>query len=84
MVVKSGKVKAFLPLRLAGIISTESFDNVSANFKKINDFIVDSGSKFPRPHLILLFLPFLALPSVRILSKGIIDVKNRSVINPIK
>ena len=84
VVVKSGKVKAFLPLRLAGIISTESFDNVSANFKKINDFIVDSGSKFSRPHLILLFLPFLALPSVRILSKGIIDVKNRSVINPIK
>ena len=84
VVVKSGKVQASLPLQFAGIISTDSFEKVSSNFKKINDSIVDSGCKFQRPHLIPLFLPFLALPSVRILSNGIVDVKNRSYINPIK
>ncbi|QUC65734.1 adenine deaminase [Nitrosopumilus sp. K4] len=83
-VVKSGKVLASLPLQLAGIISTDSFEKVSSNFKKINDTIVTSGCKFSRPHLIPLFLPFLALPSVRILSGGIVDVKNRTYINPIK
>ena len=84
VVVKSGKVQASLPLQFAGIVSTDSFEKVSSNFKKINDSIVDSGCKFQRPHLIPLFLPFLALPSVRILSNGIVDVKNRSYINPIK
>ncbi len=83
VVVKSGKVIASLPLQLAGIISTESFEKVLANFQQINNSIIDSGCKFSRPHLIPLFLPFLALPSIRILSGGIIDVKKRSYINPI-
>ncbi|MFQ5440246.1 MAG: adenine deaminase [Nitrosopumilaceae archaeon] len=83
VVVKSGKIKASLPLQMAGIISTDSFEKVSSNFEKINNTIIDSGCKFSRPHLIPLFLPFLALPSVRILSKGIVDVKKRQFINPI-
>jgi adenine deaminase len=83
VVVKSGKILASLPLQFAGIISTESFKKVTSNFEKINNSIVESGCKFSRPHLIPLFLPFLALPSVRILSGGIVDVKKRSYISPI-
>ncbi|MDH3696342.1 MAG: amidohydrolase family protein [Nitrosopumilus sp.] len=83
VVVKSGKIIASLPLQLAGIISTDSFEKVSSNFEKINNTIVDSGCIFSRPHLIPLFLPFLALPSVRILSGGIVDVKKRCYIQPI-
>ena len=45
--------------------------------------IIDSGCNFSRPHLIPLFLPFLALPSVRILSGGIVDIKKRCYIQPI-
>ena len=83
VVVKSGKILASLPLTFAGIVSTDSFEKVSSNFEKINNIIVDSGCKFSRPHLIPLFLPFLALPSVRILSGGIVDVKKRCYIQPI-
>jgi len=83
VVVKSGKILASLPLQLGGIISTDSFEKVSFNFEKINNVLVDLGSKFSRPHLIPLFLPFLALPSVRILSGGIVDVKKRIYISPI-
>ena len=83
VVVKSGKILASLPLQFAGIISTDSFEMVSSNFQKIISTIVDLGCKFTRPHLIPLFLPFLALPSIRILSAGIIDVKKRSYIQPI-
>ena len=83
VVVKSGKILASLSLQFAGIISTDSFEKVSSNFQKINNSIVDSGCKFARPHLIPLFLPFLALPSVRILSGGIVDVKKRNYIQPI-
>ncbi len=80
VVVKSGRITASLPLQFGGILSTDSFEKVSSNFEKINSTIVDSGSKFSKPHLIPLFLPFLALPSVRILCGGIIDVKKRSYI----
>ena len=83
VVVKSGKVLASMPLQFAGIVSTDPFDKVLSNFENINNSIVDSGCIFSRPHLIPLFLPFLALPSVRILSKGIVDVKKRSYIKPI-
>ena len=83
VVVKSGKILSSLPLQFAGIVSTDSFEKVSNNFQKINESIVDSGCKFSRPHLIPLFLPFLALPSVRILSSGIVDVKKRNYIQPI-
>ncbi len=83
VVVKSGKILASLPLQFAGIVSTDSFEKVSSNFEKINNTIVDLGCKFSRPHLIPLFLPFLALPSVRILSGGIVDVKKRNYIQPI-
>ena len=82
VVVKSGKILASLPLQFAGIISTDSFEKVSSNFEKIINSIVDSGCKFTRPHLIPLFLPFLALPSIRILSGGIVDVKKRCYIQP--
>ena len=82
-VVKSGKIIASLPLQFAGIVSTDSFETVSSNFEKINQSMTDNGCKFSRPHLIPLFLPFLALPSIRILSSGIVDVKTRNYINPI-
>ncbi len=82
-VVKSGKILSSLPLQFGGIVSTDSYEKVSSNFEQINNSIIDSGCKFRRPHLIPLFLPFLALPSIRILSGGIVDVKKREYISPI-
>ena len=83
-VVKNGEILASLPLKLAGIISTDSFEKVSQNFQDVNSTILDSGCKFQNPHLIPLFLPFLALPAIRILFSGIVDIKTRSYIPPFK
>ena len=84
VVVRNKKILASLPLPFAGIISTDSFEKVASNFENINNVITDSGCNFSKPHLIPLFLPFLALPSVRILSGGIIDVKKQMRIEPLK
>jgi len=84
IVVKSGKTLASLPFQFGGIISTDSIDNVTKNFTKINDVLSDSGCKFKKPHLIPLFLPFLALPDIRIMYSGIVDVKNRKFIPTIQ
>lgn len=82
-VVKDHRILASLPLQLAGIVSTYSFEDVLSSFGKIHSCITDSGCKFSRPHLVPLFLPFLALPSIRILSDGIVDVKRRTLIPPV-
>ena len=81
-VVKNGNTLSSLPLQMAGIISTDSFEKVHQNFADLNSTIVELGCKFKKPHLIPLFLPFLALPAIRILYSGIVDVKNRSFIPP--
>ena len=84
IVVKNGKTLASLPFQLGGIISTDPIDKVTKNFTKINDTLSDSGCNFKKPHLIPLFLPFLALPDIRILYSGIVDVKARKFISPIQ
>ena len=79
-VVSDGKTLATLPLQIAGIISIDPFEKVSQSFADLISTLVESGCKFKKPHLIPLFLPFLALPSIRILYRGIVDVKNRCFI----
>lgn len=83
VVTKNGKIIASMQLSLAGIISTKSFEDNSKQFLNLNKSLLNNGCRFERPHLVPLFLPFLALPSVRILHSGIIDVKNRKAISPI-
>ena len=79
-IVSDGKTLATLQLQVAGIISTDPFEKVSQSFADLNSTLLESGCKFKKPHLIPLFLPFLALPSIRILYRGIVDVKNRCFI----
>jgi len=81
VVVSEGKILASMPLQMAGIVSTNSFETVSENFENLNVVLADTGCKFKKPHLIPLFLPFLALPDIRILSTGLVDVKNRSFLS---
>ncbi|RNJ80486.1 MAG: adenine deaminase, partial [Nitrosopumilus sp. H8] len=82
VVVKSGRVAASMPLQIAGIVSARTFERVSEDFEGVTAALGDSGCRFPRPHMIPLFLPFLALPSIRILSSGIVDVKRRKYVRP--
>ena len=77
-VVSDEKILSSMPLQMAGIVSTDSFETVLENFANLNTVLADAGCKFKKPHLIPLFLPFLALPDIRILSAGLVDVKNRS------
>ena len=78
VIVSEEKILSSMPLQMAGIISTDSFETVSENFANLITVLVDAGCKFKKPHLIPLFLPFLALPDIRILCTGLVDVKNHS------
>ena len=81
LVVKNEKILAKFALPFAGLISTLPFDEALLKYLEVNSKIVDAGCKFKNPYLIPLFLPFLALPDIRILYTGIIDVKNRTYLN---
>ena len=83
VVVSEEKILSLMPLQMAGIVSTDTFATVSENFENLNTVLTDAGCKFKKPHLVPLFLPFLALPDIRILSTGLVDVKNRSFLRVI-
>ena len=78
VVVSEEKILSSMPLQMSGIISTDKFETVAENFVDLNTVLSDAGCKFKKPHLIPLFLPFLALPDIRILNTGLVDVKNHS------
>lgn len=76
--VIQGDVQAHIPLPIAGIMSEA--DDVAGQFAQIRQSFKELGCAYGEPHLIPLFLPFLALPSIRIQSNGLINVKDGTII----
>jgi adenine deaminase len=81
VVSKNGCILSKFSLPLAGLISSLSFERTLAEYSSIDSKLVETGCTFRSPHLIPLFLPFLALPELRILYDGVVDVKNRRYLN---
>ena len=77
LVAKNGNIVSKFSLPLAGLMSSSSFEKTFDEYSSIDSKLVEAGCKFKNPHLIPLFLPFLALPEIRILYTGVVDVKNR-------
>lgn len=82
-VARSSEVISELPLPVAGLMSEGPLEVVREGFEAVNGATIDIGCRFENPNLIPLFLPFLALPQVRILSSGIINVREGRVVPPI-
>ena len=78
VVAKNGVILCSFELPIAGLISKLTFEEALARYSEIDSTITDEGCKFKNPHLIPVFLPFLALPEIRILYTGVVDVKNRT------
>jgi adenine deaminase len=78
IVVRDGSILCKFDMPVAGLISKLPVEEAAKEYSDIDSNIVEAGCKFKQPHLIPIFLPFLALPEVRILYNGVVDVKNRS------
>ncbi|MDI1495561.1 MAG: adenine deaminase [Cenarchaeum symbiont of Oopsacas minuta] len=83
-IVYDGKTLAKMQLQVGGIISSDSFDVVAENFASIGNTLLDAGCRFSKPHLVPLFLPFLAIPSIRITAGGIVDIKKHTYVKPLQ
>jgi adenine deaminase len=77
LVAKNGVILSKFSLPLGGLISTLPFEKTLEEYSSIDSKLIETGCKFKNPHLIPLFLPFLALPEIRILYTGVVDVKTR-------
>ena len=80
IIVNNGKILASMPMAVSGIISSKPIETISKQFLEINHTLSDKGCKFKKPHLVPVFLPFLALPDIRILYSGIVDIKKREFV----
>jgi adenine deaminase len=76
LAVKDGRNICKFKMPVAGLISNHPFEQALEEYSDVDSKITEQGCKFKNPHLIPVFLPFLALPEIRILYSGIVDVKN--------
>ena len=83
-VSRNGRIVASMPLQFAGIVSTAPFDTVLEQFEQVNGAMSDAGCRFERPVLVPLFLPFLALPLVRMTAGGMVHVTEGRRVDPLR
>jgi adenine deaminase len=76
VVVKDGKVLATVPLPIAGLVSGEPAEQVSAQLKELSIAARQLDCKFEQPFMALAFLSLSVIGKLKITNQGLIDVEN--------
>jgi adenine deaminase len=75
--VIDGEVRALLPLPIAGLLSTESADEVCRGLAEVNAAARTLGCPLSAPFGTLSFLALPVIPEIRITTQGMFDVRNQ-------
>jgi adenine deaminase len=75
-----GRVLAELALPLGGIASPEGVPAVARGLGAVTDATRSLGCRLPNPLLSLQTLTFTAIPALRLTTRGLLDVKSRTVV----
>jgi adenine deaminase len=75
VVANRGNVTASLPLPIAGLISTESAEDVSEALNRVIGAAESQGVSLENPFFALSFLSLPVIPELKITDKGLIDVE---------
>jgi adenine deaminase len=75
VVIKDGEIRAALPLPIAGLLSGESLEVVTAQAEKLDHWAAKLGSSLPAPFAALSFLALPVIPELRLTDLGLVDVK---------
>jgi len=81
VVVSRGKVLARVDLPIAGLMSDEPVEVVSAQLEKLHLAAKRLGIKMKSPFMQMAFLPLAVIPELRITDKGLVDVKGRKIVS---
>ncbi len=74
VVVRYGKVLAELPLPVAGLMSTQTFETVREELRKLRRAAEELGSVLEEPFLQLAFIALPVIPHLKITDRGLVDV----------
>jgi len=80
-IASGGKVVDYLPMPIAGVMSSQPMTEVAEKMEKMSNFLKEAGCEFEKPLNTLLFLTFVTLPEIRITDRGLVDVKNHKFIS---
>jgi adenine deaminase len=83
VVVSRGEVLARVGLPIAGLMSDEPVEIVSAQLKKLHLAAKRLGIKIRSPFMQMAFLPLAVIPELRITDKGLVDVKGGKIVPPL-
>jgi len=72
--VERNKVKAYLPLPIAGLMSDKPIEDVRAEMDKLLSAAREMGSKLDDPFMALSFLALPVIPELKLTDKGLVDV----------
>ena len=81
VIVNQGKIIKELPLRLAGLMSLNSFESVEKDLRSLRKEASNLGVDLAEPFLQLSFLALPVIPSLKITDLGLIDVNKFKVIS---
>ena len=82
IVLCSGReVKNELELPIAGLMTDKRLDYVAKKQNELEDKISEMGCKLQAPFITMSFLALPVIPALKITDRGLVDVKNRKVVN---
>ncbi|RLJ07047.1 MAG: adenine deaminase [Candidatus Aenigmatarchaeota archaeon] len=78
----NGKTEC-LELRISGLMSDQSAEEISEKLKSLHTLVRESGCPLESPFMVLAFLALPVIPKLKITDKGLVDVEKFQIINPI-
>jgi adenine deaminase len=84
IVAISDKNYYILKLPIAGLMSTETADNVSNELNELHKRVHNMGCKLESPFMTLSFMGILVIPKLKISDKGLFDVEKFRLVDLIK
>jgi adenine deaminase len=80
-VAGGGRIRALLPLPIAGIMSTQTAQEVARGVQKLNHESHKLGCKITEPFMALSFLALPVIPALKITDKGLVDTAKFQIVS---
>jgi len=79
--VNKGKVIAFLPLQIGGVMSKEDAYTISEKEGELLESVYQAGvSRTLSPFMLLAFLSLPVIPKLKLTTRGLVDVTKQSFV----